>query len=179
MTTTTTLHSVALATIENYRHAALLSTRAYRAGSHRLIGALNDSLVKNIDGRLHSVAPQLGSNFVAARDRVAGIVVKGIDGLTKRTEQAVDTGYDSVAAQVKKVSKFAGGVENATVASGLKTAARLSLPVAQVGLTVSGKVAEGVHALATAVHGKTTVKTTKVAAAAPKKAVARAKRKLA
>ena len=64
--TTPTLNSVALATIENFRHAALLSTRAYRAGSHRLIGALNDSLVKNIDGRLHSVAPQLGSNFVAA-----------------------------------------------------------------------------------------------------------------
>ena len=149
-----TLNSVTLATIENYRHAANQAARAYQLGSQRLIHALNGSLEKNVDGRIHSVAPQLGSTIVSARDRVTEIVVKGINEVTKRTEQAVDMGSDSAAAQVKKVTKLVGGIDNTTVAQGLATVARLSLPVAKVGLTVSSKLVDGVQALSTAVQAK-------------------------
>lgn len=206
---TSTLNSVTLATIENYRHAANQAARAYQLGSQRLIHAMNGSLEKNVDGRIHSVAPQLGNSIVSARSRVTEIVVKGINEVTKRTEQAVDMGSDNAAAQVKKVTKLVGGIDNSTVAQGLATVARLSLPVAKVGLTVSSKVAEGANALTSAVREKkaskpaadTTVKavartatrakrtvvaastkavkTVKATAAAPKKAVVRAKRKLA
>jgi|GEM_PF-2911657 len=206
--TTTSLNSVTLATIENYRHAANQAARAYQLGSQRLIHALNGSLEKNVDGRIHNVAPQLGNSIVSARGRVTEIVVKGILEVTKRTEQAVDMGSDNAAAQVKKVTKLVGGIDNSTVAQGLATVARLSLPVAKVGLTVSSKLAEGANALTSAVQAKKTVKsvvdssvttvartatrakrtvaaasskavkTVKATAAAPKKAAVRAKRKL-
>lgn len=206
--TTTSLNSVTLATIENYRHAANQAARAYQLGSQRLIHALNGSLEKNVDGRIHNVAPQLGNSIVSARGRVTEIVVKGILEVTKRTEQAADMGSDNAAAQVKKVTKLVGGIDNSTVAQGLATVARLSLPVAKVGLTVSSKLAEGANALTSAVQAKKTVKsvvdssvttvartatrakrtvaaasskavkTVKATAAAPKKAAVRAKRKL-
>jgi len=206
--TTTRQAPVNLATIENYRHAANQAARAYQLGSQRLIHALNGSLEKNVDGRIHNVAPQLGNSIVSARGRVTEIVVKGILEVTKRTEQAVDMGSDNAAAQVKKVTKLVGGIDNSTVAQGLATVARLSLPVAKVGLTVSSKLAEGANALTSAVQAKKTVKsvvdssvttvartatrakrtvaaasskavkTVKATAAAPKKAAVRAKRKL-
>jgi hypothetical protein len=205
----TSLNSVTLATIENYRHAANQAARAYQLGSQRLIHALNGSLEKNVDSRIHSVAPQLGNSIVSARGRVTEIVVKGINEVTKRTEQAVDMGSDNAAAQVKKVTKLVGDIDNSTVAQGLATVARLSLPVAKVGLTVSSKLAEGANALTSAVQAKKAVtpaadntvkavartatrakravatvsskavKTVKATAAAPKKAAVRAKRKLA
>ena len=207
--TTPSLNSVTLATIENYRVAANQAARAYQLGSQRLIHALNGSLEKNVDGRIHSVAPQLGNTIVSARGRVTEIVVNGINEVTQRTEQAVDTGSDNVAAQVKKVTKLVGGIDNTTVAQGLATVARLSLPVAKVGLTVSSKLADGANALTSAVQARTTVKpaadstvktvartatrakrtvaaasskavkTIKATAAAPKKTAVRAKRKLA
>ena len=209
---TSTLNSVTLATIENYRVAANQAARAYQLGSQRLIHALNGSLEKNVDGRIHSVAPQLGNSIVSARGRVTEIVVKGINEVAKRTEQAVDMGSDNAAAQIKKVTKLVGGIDNSSVAQGLATVARLSLPVAKVGLTVSSKLAEGASALTSAVREKKAskpvadsmvkavahtakrvtgvkrtvvaasskaVKTVKASAAAPKKAVVRAKRKLA
>ena len=206
--TTQSLNSVTLATIENYRHAANQAARAYQLGTQRLISALNGSLEKNIDGRIDSIAPQLNSSIVSARSRVTDIVVKGIDEITKRTGQAVDMGYDNAAAQVNKVAKLVDGIDNSTVASGLATVARLSLPVAKVGLTVSSKLVDGVQAISTAVQGngvkaaadgavntvvrtatrakrqaatvsRKAVKTVKAVAAEPKKAVVRAKRKLA
>lgn len=207
--TTASLNSVTLATIENYRVAANQAARAYQLGSQRLIHALNGSLEKNVDGRIHSVAPQLGNTIVSARGRVTEIVVNGINEVTKRTEQAVDTGSDNVAAQVKKVTKLVGGIDNTTVAQGLATVARLSLPVAKVGLTVSSKLADGANALTSAVQARKSVKpaadstvktvartatrakrtvaaasskavkTIKATAAAPKKTAVRAKRKLA
>lgn len=207
--TTASLNSVTLATIENYRVAANQAARAYQLGSQRLIHALNGSLEKNVDCRIHSVAPQLGNTIVSARGRVTEIVVNGINEVTKRTEQAVDTGSDNVAAQVKKVTKLVGGIDNTTVAQGLATVARLSLPVAKVGLTVSSKLADGANALTSAVQARKSVKpaadstvktvartatrakrtvaaasskavkTVKATAAAPKKTAVRAKRKLA
>ena len=205
--TTPSLNSVTLATIENYRVAANQAARAYQLGSQRLIHALNGSLEKNVDGRIHRVAPQLGNTIVSARGRVTEIVVNGINEVTQRTEQAVDTGSDNVAAQVKKVTKLVGGIDNTTVAQGLATVARLSLPVAKVGLTVSSKLADGANALTSAVQARKTgkpaadstvktvartatrakrtvaaasskaVKTIKATAAAPKKTAVRAKRK--
>ena len=205
---TQSLNSVTLATIENYRHAANQATRAYQLGTQRLINALNGSLEKNIDSRIDSIAPQLNSSIVSARSRVTDIVVKGINEIAKRTEQAVDVGYDNAAAQVTKVAKLVDGIDNSTVAQGLATVARLSLPVANVGLTVSSKLVSGVQAISGAVQGngmkaaadeaaktvvrtatratrqvasvsRKAVKTVKAVAAEPNKAVVRAKRKLA
>ena len=206
--TQASLSSLTLATIENYRVAANQAAHAYRFGGHRLIGALNNGLAHNVDPRTNKVAPQLTSTMVQMRGRITDIAIKGIDQLTARTEKAVEVGYDGAAKQVRKVAAFADSIDTEIVANGLQAAARLSMPVAKVALTVSGKVAQGAKALSTSAQGKsvtkaaktavkavsqratsakrqvvkatrTTAKTVRATAAAPKKAVVRAKRKLA
>ena len=203
-----TLSSVTLATIENYRQVANRATRAYRLGSQRLIVALNNGLEKNLDSRTQRIAPQITDTVKAARTRVGHLVVKGIDGATRRTEQVVDTGSDLAAQQVKKAANFAAGVTNPVLVNGLQAAARLSLPGVKLAMNVSGKLAEGADSLVAAARGKgaaaavdgvidgvkrgaqharrqgaavsrKAAQTARAGAAAPRKLMARAKRKLA
>lgn len=195
------LSHLTLATIENYRHAANQAAHAYRVGSHRLIGALNQSLEQNVDPRTIKVAPQLTSQMLQVRARMTEVVGKGIDQLTTRTEKAVEVGSDGAAKQVRKVAAYAAGIDNPTVANGLQTVARLSLPGAKVALAVSSKVAAGAKVLSSRAQGKpvkpaatkavkavvkrasaakrTVAKTARTAAVAPKKVAVRGKRKLA
>jgi hypothetical protein len=162
---TESLRSVTLATIENYRTAATQATRAYRLGTRRLISAVNAGLEKNIDTRTAKLVPQVADALMGLRGRVSDAMFKGIDEVSTRTEQAVDMGSDGAARQVSKVADFADAVANQTLASGLQTAARLSLPVAKMGLTVSGKVADGAKALSDAAQGEGVVKRAKRAGA--------------
>jgi hypothetical protein len=155
---TESLRSVTLATIENYRTAATQATRAYRLGTRRLISAVNAGLEKNIDTRTAKLVPQVADALMGLRGRVSDAMFKGIDEVSTRTEQAVDMGSDGAARQVSKVADFADGVANPTLANGLQAAARMSLPVAKMGLTVSGKVADGAKALSEAAQGEGVVK---------------------
>ncbi|MBL0087246.1 MAG: hypothetical protein IPP87_22675 [Ideonella sp.] len=155
---TESLRSVTLATIENYRAAANQATRAYRLGSRRLITAVNAGLEKNIDTRTAKLVPQVVDAMVGLRGRMSDAMFKGIDQVSTRTEQVVDLGTDGVVRQVSKVADFADGVANPTLANGLQTAARLSLPVAKMGLTVSGKLVDGAKALSNAAKGEGVVK---------------------
>jgi histone H1/5 len=199
------LSSVTLATIENYRSAANQVSHAYRLGSRRLIGALNASLEKNLDPRAAKLAPEITTKVTQARGRFSDIVTKGIDEVSERAEKVVDMGTDGMVRQVHKAADFAAGVENPTLANGLRAAARLSLPPAKVALALSGKVAEGAKALSGAAKGQRVkaavkkaratvarrssrvksqaaaapakaVKAMRRATAAPKKAAARAKK---
>ena len=178
-----TLSSVTLATIENYRSAANEAARAYQLGSQRLINALNSGINEQIYSRTSKVAPQFTESANKVRGRVTQIVLDGIDQITTRTEKAVEVGSDGAAHQVNKVAKLVAGIDNTTVANGLHTVARLSLPGAKVAFAVSGKVADGAKALATAAAGKgvkPVVKAAKATAAkAVRKTVRSAKRKLA
>ena len=162
----TTLSSVTLATIENYRSAANEAARAYQLGSQRLINALNSGINEQIYSRTSKVAPQFTESANKVRGRVTQIVLDGIDQITTRTEKAVEVGSDGAAQQVNKVAKLVAGIDNTTVANGLHTVARLSLPGAKVALTVSGKVADGAKALASAAAGKGAKPVVKAAKAA-------------
>jgi hypothetical protein len=149
-----TLSRMALATIENYRSAANQANRAYYLSSKRLIGALKHTLESRVDSRTRKVAPELTSAMQQVRDRVTEFAFKGIDAVSSRTEKAVEFGSDGAAKQVTKLAELAAGVDNAIVANGLQTTARLTLPSAKLALAVSGKVAEAADALASAAGGK-------------------------
>jgi len=202
-----TLSTVTLQTIENYRNAAALAVNAYRTGSNRLIEAVNDSLEANVYSRTGRVAPQLTNKLIQVRGGLTDIIVKGIDGVSERTDKAIEASSNTATKSVTKVAEFAAGIDNRVVANGIEAMVRLSLPGAKVGLAVSAKLAEGVDTLSRAAAGKKvkparvaktvkkaavsakhavlrkTVKTqaavTRKAAAAPKATVARAKRKVA
>jgi hypothetical protein len=188
------LSSVTLATIENYRNAANEATRAYQAGTQRLIDGLNKGINEQVYSRTSKVAPNLTDALSNVRGRMTEIVIKGIDEITSRTEKAVEVGSDGVAKQVNRAAEIVAGIDNVMLANGLQVAARLSLPGAKVALAVSGKVAEGAKALSGAAAGKgfkaaaeAAVRSTKRKGAAVsrraaktvKKTAVRAKRKLA
>jgi len=168
--TTQTLSHLTLQTVDNYRAAANQAVVAYRLGSHRLVNVLNAALENSVYPRTAKLAPKATRRMDGVREDVSEVVVKGIDQVAERTEQAIEMSASAAAAQVKKVARFAAGVDNDIVASGLQAAARLSMPGAKVALAVSGKVAEGAGALADAAGARPVRKAVRSVAskAAPK-----------
>lgn len=178
--TTQTLSHLTLQTLDNYRTAANQAVVAYRVGSHRLVKVVNATLENSVYPRTAKLAPVATRRMDGVRGNVSDVVVKRIDQVAERTEQAIEMGSTAAAKQVKRAARFAAGIDNNMVASGLQTAARLTMPGAKVALAVSGKVAEGASALAGAAGArpvrkavrKTTVKAgRKNAAKAVEKAV--------
>lgn len=143
-----TLSHLTLQTLDNYRTAANQAVAAYRLGSRRLVSMLNATLENSVYPRTAKLAPVATRRMDGVRGNVSDVVVQGIDQVAERTEQAIEMGSTAAATQVKRAARFAAGIDNDLVASGLQTAVRLTLPGARVALAVSGKVAEGASALA-------------------------------
>ena len=173
--TVQTLSSVTLDTIENYRNAAMFAVDAYRAGSLRLIDAVNGG-IDTVYSRTGKVAPQLTKTVAQLRGDLSDVIVKGVGEVAARSDKVIDASSEAAVVGVTKVTKFTAGIDNAIVVGGLETAARLSLPGAQVARTVSAKVAEGADKLARAAGSKKGA-VRKVGASA-KKAAATTQRKL-
>lgn len=148
--TTQTLSHLTLQTLDNYRTAANQAVVAYKLGSHRLVNAVNATLENSVYPRTAKLAPKATRRIDGVRGDMSKVVVKGIDQVAERTEQAIKVSSTAAAAQVKKAARFAAGIDNNFVASSLQTAVRLTMPGAKVALAVSGKVAEGASALADA-----------------------------
>jgi hypothetical protein len=171
--TTQTLSHLTLQTLDNYRNAANQAVVAYRLGSHRLVNVVNATLENSVYPRTAKLAPKATRRMDGVRGNMSDVVVKGIDQVAERTEQAIEMGSTAAAAQVKKAARFAAGIDNNLVASGLQTAVRLSMPGAKVALAVSGKVAEGASALAGAAGARPLRKAVRKASA---KVVSKAQR---
>ena len=186
--TTATLSHLTLQTLDNYRTAANQAVVAYRLGSHRLVRVVNATLENSVYPRTAKLAPKATRRIDGVRGNMSDVLVKGIDQVAERTEQAIELGSTAAAAQVKKAARFAAGIDNNLVASGLQTAARLTLPGAKVALAVSGRVADGANALADAAGARPARKaarkatrkaTAKATAKTITQAVAKAKRQSA
>ena len=145
---TPTLSHLTLQTLDNYRAAANQAVLACRIGGHRLVTVVNATLENSVYPRTAKLAPYATRRIDGVRGNVSEVVVKGIDQVAQRTEQAIELSSSAAAAQVKKVVRFATGIDNDIVAVGLQAAARLTVPGAKVALVLSGKVAEGAQALA-------------------------------
>ena len=148
--TSQTLSSVTLETLGNYRNAATRAVAAYHVGGKRLLGLVNGALQNSIYPRTAKLAPRATQRINEVRGNVSEIIVKGVDQVAQRTEQAIKLSSTAAAAQVSRLAHFAAGIENEIVANGLQTASRLTLPGAKVALIVSSKIAQGANALADA-----------------------------
>lgn len=144
------LSHVTLETLENYRTAAARGVVAYRAGGHRLIGAVNGALEQRVYPRTAKLAPRATELMNDMRGNVTQIVVKGLDQTAARATSAIEFGAHTAGTQVNRLAQLAAKVDNPIVVSGLQTAARLTMPGAKVALAISGKVAAGAIALADA-----------------------------
>ena len=79
--TPTSVCSVTLATITNYRNAAQQATRAYQRGGLRLIASVNSAIDSQVYSRTAKFAPKLTQGISQVRGRVSDAIVKGIDGI--------------------------------------------------------------------------------------------------
>jgi hypothetical protein len=162
---TTSLSRITMETMANYRSAVAQVVAASEAGSRRLVRAVDGAVQDQVVPRTARLAPRAGQRLDGLRGRVSRRVEQGIDQVVELSQQIISRSSDFALAQVTRWNDFAADVDNQALAGGLQTAARLSLPAAQLALVVSGKVAEGAAQLAD------------VAGAKPAKKAARAVRK--
>ncbi len=174
--TKSTLRTVALETVANYRQVAEHAVGAYRASGHRLLAMMS----RNLERGTRRIAPTLVQAVQQTTSKVGAVAAKGIDSVSARTERAIEVGSTGVTAQIDRVADLARGIENRYVATGLEAVSRFSLTGAQAALTVSEKLAAGADKLAQAVGGKhlrgvNAVKRAKSAVKAARRATAPAK----
>jgi len=159
------LNDVTLQTLGNYRTAATRAMVAYRLSSHRLVRAINDVLSDSIYPRTAHIAPRATVRMDEVRSGISDVLAKGIDEIADRTEKAIESSSNAAAAGLNKVSEFATRIDNPIVVNGLKSAARLALPGAEVARVLSTKIAQGAHALADAAGARPVRKAVRKAAA--------------
>jgi hypothetical protein len=157
----TTLRTVSLHTVANYRQAAEHTVAAYRASGHRLLALMS----RDFERSSKRAAPDWMDTLRRANTLLSEAAVKGIDKVSAQTERVIEFGSDRVSARIERIADMVEGIENRYVATGLHAAARVSLRGAQTALTLSEKLAAGADLLATAVGGKQTRGTRAVARA--------------
>jgi len=174
---TQTLNDVTLETLDNYRTAATQAVVAYKLGGHRLVSVVNSALANSVYPRTARLAPRATVRLDEVRGNLSEVVTKGIDQIADRTVKAIESGSTAAAVRLNKVSRFAAGIDNPIVANGLQSAARLTMPGANVALLVSSKVAEGANALADAAGARPLRKAVRKSAAGAKRRAAPVVRK--
>lgn len=169
----TSLRTVTLKTVANYRHAAERTLRAYRSGSQRLIAVVRDGMDQAAQRGAEPYVPALAAALRRAGDNLGNMAHQGLDAVSERTSRAIAVGADGVTSQVKRVADLADGVDNKVVATGLQAAARASMPGAKVALAVSARVASGADKLAEVAAGAPARKAAKLAGKRVRKAKAK------
>lgn len=146
--TQTTLRAVTLKTVANYTEAAERALGAYRSGGHRLISAMQRGVDRAAKQGSERLAPRLANALRRASGNVGGLAAKGLDAVSRRTEQAIGLGSTNMTTQLGRVADLVDGVDNRVLASGVHAAVRLSLPGAKAALALSRRVAAGADKLA-------------------------------
>jgi len=151
--TQTSLRTVTLETVDNYRQVAEHAIDAYRAGGHRLLSMMSRSVDRAAARGAERIAPRWAAALRKTSSKVTGVAAKGIDSVSAQTERVVELGSAGVSAQVSRVATLVEGIENRYIATGLQAAARISLSGAQAALTLSERLVAGADKLSTAIEG--------------------------
>jgi hypothetical protein len=151
--TQTSLRTVTLKTLANYRHAAERAVGAYRAGGERLIAVMRSSVDQAAQRGAEPYVPGLAAALRRVGDNMGDLATKGLGAVSERSERAIQFSAAGVTAQVKRVADLADGVDNRVVATSLQAAVRISLPGAQAALALSERVASGADKLADVAAG--------------------------
>ncbi len=145
---TTSLRTVTLQTVANYRHAAERTLGASHRTGERLIAVMRDGVERAARVGAEPYAPALAAALSRAGDNLGTMADQGLVVVSERASRAIAAGADGVVNQVERVADLIEGVDNKIVATGLQVAVRVSLPGAQVALALSERVASGADKLA-------------------------------
>lgn len=141
---TQTLTSVAMNVVGQYNQAGKQLVRAWRAGTGRAVGAVNERFASTVNASsLPLVTDDVKTSLIDAQQQAAGIVAFGL-GLPA---SGADIGIDQVARRVnngiERISETTARVEMAFGTSALEKVGVFALPMAYVSLELATVVAEG------------------------------------
>lgn len=176
--TTQTLTSVALNVVGQYNQAGKQLVRAYRAGTERAVGAVNERFASTVNARsLPLVTDTVKGSLIDAQQQVAGLVSFGLGLGANGADIAIDQVSMRVGKGIERIADSTTRVESRFGSSALETAGTLAMPVALASLELANVVAQGSKRLSDRVAGAEEVVVAKPAKkAAAKKRTTRSRR---
>jgi hypothetical protein len=174
---TQALSRITIETMANYRTAASEVVAATGAGSRRLVRLVDGTVQQQVLPRATRVAPRSAERLDAVRGRLSRWAEQGIDVAQQRAEAGITRTSEFAITQLGKWADRAAEVQAPAISSGLDAAASLSLPAANLGLLLSGKLAEGATQLADVAGAHPVAKTVRKAGAKVRKQASTAARR--
>ena len=168
---TQNLSSVAYNVVGQYNEAGKNLVRAYRVGTDRAVGIVNQRFESVVKARsLPLVTDTVKANLLGAEQKITGLVSRGANLGADRADITLDQIARGVNFGIERLTTAGAKVENVLGASAVQTVNALSMPAAQVSLQIAHLLAESSKRVADKVAGEEIV----VAVAAKKKAVKKA-----
>ena len=148
------LSSVAAAVIDSYGNTALNVIHAYRVGSERVIGFVDQRFEAVVNADAVKLGESLRSNLIDTQQRISGYSTKGLHFGTERAESAVNSAVDLAHKGVARIAANAERFDQATQLGALEAINRVALPAATAMSQVIERIEEGSSQLAKRVAGK-------------------------
>ena len=151
---TQTLTSVAMNVVGQYNQAGKQLVRAWRAGTERAVGAVNERFASAVNARtLPFVTDDVKASLIDAQQQVAGIVAYGLGLPATGADLTIDQVARRVHNGIERISDTTARVESAFGTSALDKVGVFAMPVAYVSLELANVVAQGSKRLSERVAG--------------------------
>jgi hypothetical protein len=150
----TPLSAIAIDVVGQYHAAGKNLVHAYRAGTERALGAVNDRFATALNARsLPLVTAPVKASVIEAQRQVADFVAFGLGLGANGADITIDQLSRRVASGIERVSNASSKVEGVIGADRLGKVGVLALPVARVSLELASAVAQGTKRLSERVAG--------------------------
>lgn len=151
---TPTLSAVARNVVDQYSLAGKQLVRAYRAGTERAVGAVNERFASAVNARsLPLVTDSVKTSLIGAQQQVAGFVAFGLGLGANGADATIDQLARRVSSGIERVAGAGTRVETALGTSALDRIGAFAMPVAHMSLEIANVVAEGSKRLSERVAG--------------------------
>ena len=175
---TQTLSAIAIDVVDQYHAAGKHLVHAYRAGTERAVGAVNERFATAVNTRaLPLVTAPVKASVIEAQRQVADFVAFGLGLGANGADITIDQVSRRVASGIERVSSATTKVESVIGANAFDKVGVLALPVARVSLEVANAVAAGTKRLSERVAGEPEVVAAPVKKAARKTAARKTTRR--
>ncbi|MGB8326648.1 MAG: hypothetical protein WCE48_03615 [Steroidobacteraceae bacterium] len=156
------MNAALLGSVENSRKIGREMVRAYGAGSHRVLGAI-DRRWQVVARPVKAMNEPLHARMQTTGKRVVGFAQQGVKMAATGASKAVDAVCNTAEAVLTRVNKRAarlGSIDNPYASHALRRLEHAGLAGARFGRDLTGRMADGAVKLAEAVAGETTRRAT-------------------
>ena len=134
--------------------SASSSLATYRAGVRRIVSGNNKRYAAVLDSRaLPLVNEAVKASLVHVHDQVSGALGNGIVSAADRAEQAIDFVADGVNNGIQRIAAAVERVETALDTTVITTVGTLTMPAAQISLSIANRAVESTKRLSARVVG--------------------------